>query len=341
MKALVKRARGVGNIALLDAPAPAVGPHDVLIEVAAAGVCGTDVLIAQDKVSIYRPPVILGHNVAGTVAAVGAEVQGFSPGDRVAVDMNVGACGRCAYCLSKREYLCPSRKGLGYGIDGGMAEALSVDERWLVKVPAGVPLVEAAIMDFCNAVHSLVDRADVRKGSSVAIMGPGFQGLAMVQVARLLGASPVLLVGLQRHRARLALAERLGADQVVMSDEQDLPAAAQEVTNGEGFDVVLETTGSSKALGQALAIVRRGGCLTALGSLPADAEVDMHRVVYDEVSVNGVRGYNRENVRFFLSALAAHQLDVGSLIQAFPLDSWEEAFDARAQRQVIEPVLIP
>ncbi|MHB9091103.1 MAG: alcohol dehydrogenase catalytic domain-containing protein, partial [Chloroflexota bacterium] len=104
MKALVKTAVGEGNVALLEVPVPEYGPRGVLVKVAAAAVCGTDVLILHDKVDIYRPPVILGHNVAGTVAAAGSEVRSLAVGDRVAIDMNVGACGHCAYCQSKREY---------------------------------------------------------------------------------------------------------------------------------------------------------------------------------------------------------------------------------------------
>ncbi|MHB1007410.1 MAG: zinc-dependent alcohol dehydrogenase, partial [Chloroflexota bacterium] len=293
MKALVKTAVGEGNVALLEAPVPKYGPQGVLIKVAAAGVCGTDVLILHDKVDIYRPPVILGHNVAGTVAAVGSDVRSLTVGDRVAIDMNVGACGHCAYCQSKREYLCKDRKGLGYGIDGGMAEYLAVDEEWAVKVPEGVDLTEAAAVDACNAIHTVVDRSPIGPGKSVLILGPGFQGLMMLQVAKSLGAGPLILVGGVRHEERFPLAEKLGADYTVASDREDLAAFVADLTGGEGVDVVLETTGSASALTEGLAVVRRGGCITMLGSLPYQMDIDMHHVVFDEISMNGVRGYTR------------------------------------------------
>lgn len=341
MKALVKTALGVGNMALLDVEEPKVGPRDVLVRVGAAGICGTDVLIMQDKVRIYNPPVILGHNLAGTVAGVGAEVAGFAVGDRVAVDMNVGACGRCSYCRQEKEYLCVGRRGLGYGIDGGMAEYLSVGEQWLVKVPAGVPMEQACAMDVCNAIHTVVDRCQIRFGSSVAIFGPGFQGLSMLQVARLMGASPIFLVGLERHDERLKLARRLGADYAVASDREDLPRLVREVTGGRGVDAVLETSGAPSALAQGIAVARKGGCISMLGSLPEESQVDMHTVVYSELTLFGARGYNRANVHFFVDALAAGKLDVGSFVETFPLENWEGAFRARRERRVIEPVLVP
>lgn len=341
MRALVKTAFGAGNVTLLSREVPPLGPRDVLLRVAAAGVCGTDILILQDRVRIYRPPVILGHNVAGIVAEVGREVTGFASGDRVVVDMNVGACGRCFYCRSQREYLCPGRKGLGYGIDGGMADYLVVGEEWLVRVPDEVSLVEASTLDVCSAIHTLVDRSAVRYGSSVVIFGPGFQGLSLLQVAKLLGASPIILVGFARHAERLELAKRLGADHVVSADQQDVGAAVAALTGGSGADVAFETAGAPAALRDALAVVRRGGSVTTVGSLPDETAIDMHRVVFDEITVRGVRGYTRENVVFYISAVRSGRLNVKPLIGTFSLDEWERAFDARVQRKVIGPVLVP
>ncbi|MCL5109511.1 MAG: alcohol dehydrogenase catalytic domain-containing protein [Chloroflexi bacterium] len=341
MKALVKKAHGVGQVELLEVPRPQVGPRDVLLRVAACGICGTDLLIVEDKVDIYRPPVILGHNVAGVVAEVGPEVSGVAPGERAAVDMNVGACGHCAYCLSGREYLCAGRKGLGYGIDGGMAEYLALDERFVVKVPDGVSLAEAAAMDFCNAVHSVVDRTGGVAGKSVVIYGPGFQGLSMLQVARLEGAGPVVMVGRRRHAERLQLAKRLGADFAVASDEQDVGELVRDLTDGLGADVALETTGAPSALNEAIHTVRKGGTIAMLGSLPADALVDMHTVVYSEITLSPVRGYNAANVAYFVEALRLGKIDLQPFIKSFPLEEWEQAFAERQERRVIEPLLVP
>ncbi|MHB1133259.1 MAG: zinc-dependent alcohol dehydrogenase [Chloroflexota bacterium] len=341
MQALVKTAQGVGQLELRDVPPPPFGPGDVLVKVAACGICGTDLLIRDDKVDIYRPPVILGHNVAGTVAAVGAEVSALRPGDAVAIDMNVGACGQCEFCQSGREYLCPGRKGLGYGIDGGMAEYVAVPERFAVRVPAGVALAEAAAMDFCNAVHAVVDRAGGVRGKSLLIMGPGFQGLAMLQVAKLEGAGPIVLVGRRRHAERLALARRLGADHAVASDVEDLPALLRELTGGQGAAVALETTGAPEALNEAIHLLRKGGTIATLGSLPSDAVVDMHTVVYNELTLSAVRGYNSANVAYFLEALRQGKLDVEPFLRSFPLANWEEAFAARQRREVIEPLIVP
>lgn len=341
MKALVKAAKGAGNLALMDVNIPKTGPHDVLTKVAACGICGTDILILQDKVDIYKPPVILGHNVAGIVIEVGSEVRSLAPGDRVAIDMNVGACGHCTYCLGGREYLCAGRKGLGYGIDGGMAEYLSIDARFAVKVPEGVSLEEAAIMDASNAIHGVVDRSGGVRGKTVVIYGPGFQGLSMVEVARLEGAGSIVMVGRGRHAERLRLAKRLGADYALASDEEDVGELVRGLTNGEGADVALETTGAAEALNEAIRVVRRGGTIAMLGSLPGDAVVDMHTVVYSEITLSPIRGYTSANVAYLMEALGQGKLDLKPFIETFPLDKWEQAFAARIQRAVIEPVLVP
>jgi threonine dehydrogenase-like Zn-dependent dehydrogenase len=157
----------------------------------------------------------------------------------------------------------------------------------------------------------------------------------------MLGAGPLIIVGRSRHEERFPLAKRLGADHAIASDRTDLAALVAEVTEGEGVDVVLETTGSATALVEGLGVVRRGGTVTMLGSLPEAASIDMHHVVFDELNLNGVRGYNRDNVHFFLSALAEKKLDVASLVGLFPLSEWEQGFDARSNKKAIEPILVP
>lgn len=341
MRALVKKGYGVGQVELLEVPRPKVGPRDVLVKVAASGICGTDVLILEDKVNIYKPPVTLGHNVAGIVAEVGPEVRSLAVGDRVAIDMNVGACGHCDYCLGGREYLCAGRKGLGYGIDGGMADYLCIDARFAVKVPEGVSLEEAAIMDASNAVHGVVDRAGGVRGKTVVIYGPGFQGLSMLEVARLEGAGTIVMVGRGRHAERFQLAKRLGADYAVASDKEDVGALVRSLTKDEGADVALETTGAPEALNEAIHVVRKGATIALLGSLPGDAVVDMHTVVYSEITLSAIRGYNSGNVAYLMQALGEGKLDLKPFIETFPLDKWEQAFAARVQRAVIEPVLVP
>jgi L-iditol 2-dehydrogenase len=341
MKALVKTAVGPGNMEIRQVPEPKVGFRDVMIKVEGAGICGSDVLIWQDRMPLYVPPLILGHNVSGVVTEVGSEVRGLPLGTRVIIDLNVGACGRCPACRSKREYLCLSRTIIGFTIDGGMAEYMSVPQPWVVPIPDNVDMYHAAAVDVCNAIHTVVDRSPIGYGTSTVILGPGFQGLTILQVAKLLGASPIVMVGRERHKERLALAKELGADYAVASDLEDLPKLVSELTGGQGVESVIETTGVEAGLGQAVEIVKKGGCITLLGSLPTGTSLDMHKVVYDEISLLGVRGYNRENIEFFLSAMKSGKIDVSSFVGTFPLENWQEAFEARVNRKVIQPVLVP
>ena len=242
MKAI--RLDGLGSLALRDVAKPVPGPNEILVKVAACGVCGTDRHLFLGEFP-SRPPVTLGHEFAGTIEAVGSAVAGFAPGMTVTGDPNI-ACGRCPECHRGRVNLCRELRAIGIHRDGGFAEYVLLPERQAHRLPDDFDAVLGA---FCEplacCVHGM-DMAEIRSGDSVVVLGGGLIGLLAVQLARLGGATRVVLV--TRSAEKRALAETLGATASVDPRSGDVEA----LIRGEkgllpgGADTVIEARGSAR-----------------------------------------------------------------------------------------------
>ena len=212
MRALVLETFG-GPFVLNDVPTPAIAPHEALVRVRNVGVCGTDVKIRADRMGLGVIPLIMGHEIAGEVAEVGSLVRGFAPGDRVVVNFYV-TCGRCPFCRAGRDTLCSEARQHGFSIDGGFAEYVKTPGVNLCKVPDHVSLEAACILGdaVATSYHAITKRAQVRPGTTLALIGVGGVGLHALQMARLAGG---WVIAVDVNEARLELARALGADAVV------------------------------------------------------------------------------------------------------------------------------
>ena len=212
MRALVLEKFG-GPFVTKDVPTPTIARHEALVRVRNVGVCGTDVKIRADRMGLGVIPLIMGHEIAGEVAQVGSEVRGFAPGDPGVVNFYV-TCGRCQFCRVGRDTLCPEVRQHGFSIDGGFADYLKTPGVNLCKVPDHVSLEAACILGdaVATAYHAITKRAQVRPGTTVALIGVGGVGLHALQMARLAGG---WVIAVDVSDARLALARTLGADTVV------------------------------------------------------------------------------------------------------------------------------
>lgn len=248
-------------LALDDVPVPEPGPDEVRVRVRAAGVCGTELHFTDGLYAPARVPMTLGHEVAGTVDAVGDMVRGYAEGDRVAVYYYL-FCGQCRWCLRGRQNLCLTPRGvLAFAADGGFAEHVVVPAHCLVRLPEQLSFAQAAPLCCAGttAVHALAE-ADVDVADVVAVVGAGGVGLAVVQEARRRGAS---VVAASRNPTRRAAALRAGAAAAVAP--QDLPAAVAEVSGGQGADVVVELAGVTSTLELAVGVLGRRGRLVLVG----------------------------------------------------------------------------
>lgn len=294
----------------------------VLVRVAAAGVCSTDLHIIEGIVSFVPPPLVLGHEFCGRVEACGEQVTKVRPGDRVKCDSVVG-CGVCAWCRRGAVQFCPT--GYEYGIthDGAWTDWLVVPERNLHLLPDAISDEEAAILD--PEVYGPLRKAGVQVGDTVVVFGPGFAGLVATQLAKLMGAARVILCGTRVER--LACGARLGADHTIDVKEQDAIQAIHELTGGRGADLVFEAAGVAASACQAVEVVRPQGKVIYYGvhgrkldAFPIDAVVLKDLLVYGAVT-------DRVGWEDMIALVAAGKVNLKSIItHRFPLESAGEAY---------------
>lgn len=282
----------------------------VVIGVRATGICGTDISFydgAEDTVREYRPrlPVVMGHEFAGEVVAIGQEVGGLRPGDRVTANP-ILYCRSCHFCRTGQTNICLNRPLLGLGLQGCFAEYVALREENVFRVPEGVPYDIAAMSEvLCVSLHAL-ERAAPGPGDAVAILGPGPLGMLLLVAARAAGASPIIMVGLAEDAARLRLAQELGAIPV-NAQAQDPAATVRDLTGGLGADVVFEAAGHPAAVPQALHLVRRRGRVAVLGLGYDPAAFNTAELVYGEISLIGSRAYTPATWRRLPAVLAAQR----------------------------------
>lgn len=330
-------------VELRDVPVPEVGDGDVLLEVGAVSVCGSDVHQAHNthswKVNV---PVVLGHEFGGTVAKVGRGVRGFREGDRVVSETAAEICGECMLCRTGRYNLCPSRKGFGYGINGAMAQYVKVPARCLHHVPDTLPFDIACLTEpHAVAYQAMCVNSTIRPGDAVVVLGPGPIGLLCARMAALCGADPLIVVGRTVDVPRLEAARTLGATHTVDVQTQDL----DEIVRGcarHGVDLVCDATGASRAVEAAMRLAGPDGQVVKVGWSPDTIPVDLNPLVQKNLRLQGSFSHNYpvwERVIHLLDRrLTLPETIVG--LRA-PLERWREAFDAMHDARVIKSVLLP
>jgi L-iditol 2-dehydrogenase len=342
MKAVMKVARGLGNIELRDIPEPRPGRGEVVIEVKAAGVCGTDLHIYKDEYS-SRPPVVLGHELAGVIAEIGPEVDGIRVGARVTSETFYYTCGSCLYCRSGQINLCPQRLSIGSGVNGAFTKYLVVPSRIVHELPANVDFEAGALSEpLACVVNGLFKVPTVSPGDLAVIAGPGSVGLIALQVARAAGARTVVL-GTGGDAARLALAKSLGADFVVNVEAEDPRRLIAELsTEGLGADVVIECSGAARAASTLLDLVRKAGRYVQIGVLGKPITWDLDQLVMKELRAVGSFSHMPWAWPKALELLRSGVVKTKPLATTvLPLTEWRKGFEGFDTRQGIKTLLTP
>jgi threonine 3-dehydrogenase len=347
MRALRKTERAAGA-GLVEIPIPEPGEGEVLVRVHAASICGTDLHIYDwnewAEKRIPRMPMTFGHEVAGTVEAVGPEVHHLQSGTFVAAETHIG-CGQCSTCRTGREHICKNLRILGVDAEGAFAEYLVLPARNAWPVATGIDPDVASIMEpFGNAVHAAFGPGggeDIPT-NPVAVIGCGPIGLFAVGVVRSLGAWKVIAVEPNEHRR--AMAVTMGADLVVDPVADDPVAAVMDATNGQGAEVVLEMSGNAHAIDQGTRMLARGGRMSLLGLPDGAVTLDLNdQVIFKEARLQGSTG--REMFRTWqqtTTLLSTGRVDVAPVItHRFALDRFAEAFDTTASGKAGKVILLP
>jgi threonine 3-dehydrogenase len=335
----VKSQRKPGIWLVEDAPVPEVGVHDVMIRIRKTAICGTDVHIynwdawSQKTIPV---PMVVGHEYFGVVEKVGAEVEAFSPGDRVSGEGHI-TCGFCRNCRAGRRHLCRHAIGVGVNRPGAFAEFLVLPAENVYRIPDDIPDEVASIFDpYGNAAHTALSFDLV--GEDVLVTGAGPIGVMAAAIARHVGARNVVVTDVNDYR--LALARKLGATRTVHVPQEDLRRVMEEIGMKEGFDVGLEMSGNGPAFRQMLEVMNHGGRIALLGIMPGPEAVDWNQIVFKGLFLKGIYGREMFETWYKMVAMLQSGLDISAVVtHRFPIARFQEAFDVMRSGQSGKVVL--
>lgn len=323
---------------VIDVPRPVPGPNDLLVRVGSAGICGTDPHILHGMYPAMFP-VIPGHEYAGEVVAVGSGVDGFRPGDRVAVDPNI-LCGYCSFCRAGKVHLCKNLVALGVNLPGGFAEFSRVPVGQAYRLPAAFSLAHAALAEPVACCLRGVDLAGIRSGDRVVIFGCGPMGIIILQLALMQGASSVIAIEPQAGRRRRA--EALGANWVIDPAEESVVDAIRG-EYPDGAEVVFDCSGNVDAVCQALQLAMRGGTVMLYGvcDKSRNLKINPFWVNDNEITIRG--SYNNPNTMArAVDLLVSGRLDAEAVVtHHYPLAQAQEAFRASGSSETLKVVIDP
>lgn len=337
-----------GDIRLEEIPEPVAGRAEVKIRVRNCSTCGTDVKISKSGHPNMTPPQVMGHEIAGEITDVGADVKGWAIGDRVQVIAAIPD-GTCAECLAGHPAVCENQLSMGYQFPGGFAEFMVVPHEvlrvdGLNRIPHGLSFAEASLAEPLACVLNGQELARVGEGDTVVVIGSGPIGCLHVRLARARGAATVILVDLNAERLAAA-ASIVKPDVAIASEDTDPVAAVLEATGGRGADVVITAAASGRAQEQGLLMLARRGRLSLFGGLAKDAPnitVDANLVHYRELTIVGVNGSSPEHNRQALDLIASGRVVVSDLItHRLPLDRVLDALDIVARGEAIKVTIEP
>ena len=326
------------SVELREVPVPGIGEEDVLLEVAAVGVCGSDLhMWTGDHGWRVNYPCILGHEFAGRIRELGARVKNFQAGDRVVsetaavIDANNPMSRRGLYNLD------PTRLGYGAAVDGAMTRFVRVPARILHRVPENLSLEKAALTEpCCVAYNATAVNSEIFPGDRVVVLGPGPIGILCAAIARLRGAQ-VAVTGLERDRPRLAIAEKYGCTAII----GDASAWAKS-GDGLGAEGVIDATGCSPALQTALDLVRPAGWITKVGWGPQPLGFSLDPLVQKNVRLQGSFSHHWAIWERAIQLLATGQLDIAPIMGGqWKLEQWQQAFETMHSGQIVKAVLVP
>jgi L-iditol 2-dehydrogenase len=342
MRALLKYASGDGHVEVRDVAEPICGPNQVKVAIAFCGVCGTDIHVLHDTFRNY-PPVILGHEFAGTVVEVGAEVSGVLPGTRVAVlGATAVTCGACRYCRSGYFIFCSRRRGMGHGVDGAFARYVVVRPDQLYRLPDGMTFEEGALSEpFAAVVQAVTEVACVQAGQTALVSGPGPIGLLAVKLLVSLGVHTIV-AGTPADRERLESARTFGAARAVNVAEEDLTGVVLDETAGVGVDHAFECAGHPTSVVACLESLRPLGRHTQVGICGREMSFPIDRVFYKGLTIAGSICYTAETWRRMFEIFAEGKCRLHELVShKLPLSEWQRGFDLCLERTATKVLLYP
>jgi L-iditol 2-dehydrogenase len=340
MKACVFR--GPGDVVTVDAPVPEAGRGEILIRVAAAGLCASDVRVYKGE-KYAKQGVIPGHEISGVIAQVGEGVSGFDAGQNVAL-CPIVACGVCEFCRVGKRNRCPSRVTLGYDENGGLAEFVLAPEPivrlgHVFPLPDGLPLPNASLLEPTSCVLNSLELLGVGAGTMLLLIGAGPMGLLHLVLARRLGA---IVIAAEPDEGRRAWARRLGAVETIDPMTADIAKSVKELTDGQGADVAVVAAGVASAAMLAFGAVRRQGTIGLFAGFPPQTVVDLdpNIIHYNEIVLTGSQNATIDQYRRTLELLP-HLTELRQIVtHSFPIDEAPRAYESRLERDGLKSEVV-
>lgn len=314
---------GTKQLAVEQVPEPRIAAHEALIKVSACGICGSDLhgYLGHSPRRSASVPLIMGHEFTGQIAEFGSEVglevrQKFAVGDRVVIQPQI-SCGRCRACQSGYYNVCPNMKLLGIERAGGFAEYVAVPADRLFALPANLSEAEGSLTETLAVEVHLFRTMAAPLLRTVVILGAGAQGLLAVQLARLAGASQIVVADLVPQR--LALAGQMGATRTVQADSEDVVKTVLALTDNWGADFVLEAVGVPLLRQQALAMIAPHGTIGLIGLGKGETTLNVLPIVNKEITIRGSYCYTDDDFQRSIELISSGQIKVQSMLYEAPL----------------------
>jgi L-iditol 2-dehydrogenase len=333
------------HLDMADVPEPEIGPDELLIRVRACGICGSDVHGYDGSSGRRIPPVVMGHEAAGVVAAVGQAVSDMREGDRVTFDSTVW-CGHCHFCRRGQVNLCDDRQVLGvscgeYRRMGAFAEYVSVPRRICYRLPDELPFEKAAMIEAVSVAVHAVSLTPVTLNDTALVVGAGMIGLLTLQAAKLAGCGRVIIADVDQ--SRLETARELGASEVILARNTDVAEEVKTMTGGLGADIAFECVGATPTIQNSIASTRKGGTVTLIGNIAPQVEIPLQSVVTRQIRLQGSCASSGEYPAC-IDFLARGAIRVDTMLSAIaPLEEGPRWFERLHQREpnLMKVVLTP
>lgn len=339
--------KGIGNMVVEDVPTPSIQDGELLVKVKVCAICGGDLRTFHHGHAAIKPPIILGHEFAGEIVAVGAGVDRYAVGDRVIVAPGIG-CGHCSYCLSGNQHLCYHRLTLGHQYHGGFAEfvripAIAVQAGNVNLIPDSVDYLSATLVEPLACVINGQEAMQIQLGDTVAVIGTGPIGIMHAELARSRGAGKVFLIN--RSQPRLDRARPLGYDAYISSQKDDAVQRVLELTDGMGANVVIVTAGSEAAMQMGLAMTGKMGKVCFFAGLPKDkpqVTIDANFLHYRQITIYGTFSSAPRHNALAIEMIRSGKLNVDYLLtHAVSLQHINEGLQLVEKQAGMRIVVVP
>ena len=340
MKAVVFHGAKAG-LKIEDIPVPQIGPDQILVKVAACGVCHTDLHYIEHGVPTFKkPPIVLGHEASGIVEEVGRDVSNVTQGQRVLIPA-VLTCGRCKFCRLGRENICADMKMLGNHFDGAYAEYVAVPAKDVLDLPESIPLEESSIIAdaISTPYHAVKNRARVQPGDTVVVFGCGGVGINAVQMASAAGG---YVIAVDINERKLQWASEFGAAETIDASQVDRVSKEVKKLTGGGADIAMEVIGNPRTIEEAFESVRVGGRLCVVGYTHEAISIVAGKIMFKELEVVGSLGCRPVDYVSLIRMVVQGKIDVKRQVtHRFKLEEISQAFEVMKEGVSLRSIVVP